>query len=237
MPIVRFDTLQPFQAINLLSDPGAIGGPIIIPNAVQIRFRWGLAAAKTGVNVLYGRTGGVPAPTVAQAQAIFAALSSGAQWTALAATLSNGAAFVGVDIRSVHAANQPFVSSTGALVPGTDATQPLPNEVAVVVTLRTALAGIQNRGRMYLGGFTQSSLATGNVIAAGTVTAVGNWAATIAGALSAQGYTWSIGQPARQSYVGKTGTVHPARPAQTTAIISSLVRDNHWDTQRRRGLK
>jgi len=237
MPVVRLENFAQFTAINVLSDPGNIGGPVVIPNTAQIRFRWQIATAKVAVNILYGRTGGVPSPTVAQAQAIFAALSSGAQWTALAALLGSTGGFAGVDIRSVHAANQPFVSSTGALVPGTSATQPLPNEVAICLTLRTALAGAQNRGRMFIPGWTVDSLATGQLIAAGTMTALGNWANTIAGALSAQGYTHSIGQKARAAYTGSTGTEHPARPAGTVPVTAIVLRDNHWDTMRRRGLK
>lgn len=237
MPIIRLDQIQQFMAVNLLSDPGNIGGPVVIPNTAQIRFRWQMATAKVAVNVLYGRTGGVPAPTVSQAQAIFSALSSGAQWTALASHLGNTGGFLGVDIRSVHAANQPFVSSTGALVPGTAAGQPLPNEVAVVVTLRTALAGIQNRGRIFLPGFTADSLSAGQLILAATITDITAWAATIPGAFSAQGYTLSIGHKARVAYQGSTGTQHPARPAETVPVTSLICRDNHWDTVRRRGLK
>jgi hypothetical protein len=237
MTIIRADNLQEFPAVQLLSDGGAVGGKVKIPNAVQVRFRWQIATAKVAVNVLYGRTGGVPAPTVAQAQAIFAALSTGAQWTALAALLGNTGGFLGVDLRSVHDVDLPIFSSTGALVPGTSATQPLPNEVAIVATFRTAKAGRSGRGRMYVPGWTVDSLATGQLIAAATMTALGNWLNTIQGALSAQGYTHCLGLKERKAYNGSTGTSHPARAATTEPVTAIVLRDNHWDTQRRRGLK
>jgi hypothetical protein len=90
---------------------------------------------------------------------------------------------------------------------------------------------------MYVPGFASNAMATGNVIAATTMTAVNNWAGIIAGVLSAQGYIWCVGHPARQAYTGITGTAHPARIAGTVPITTVSVRDNHWDSQRRRGLK
>lgn len=236
-PLVRLENFQQFAAINVLSDPGHLGGPVVIPNAVQIVFNWVVPGGKIGHNVLYGRTGGVPAPTVAQAQSIFAALSSGAQWTAMATQLFTSTQFTGVTLRSVHAANQPIVQSTGAAVSGTGVAQAVPSESAVCVTLRTGLTGPQNRGRLFLTGWCNTAVSSGNLIDPAVVTAVGNWANTITGALSAQGYTWSIGQPARATYVGSTGTIHPPRSANTVPITSAVVRDNRWDSQRRRGLR
>src|SRR5215470_958672 len=119
--MLRLDQVQQFTAINVLSDPGAAGGPIVVPNCVQIVFQWTQASGKVAHNVLYGRAGGIPSPTVAQAQAIFSALSSGAQWTALSGFLHSATAFSAVTLRSVHAAFQPIVQSTGAAVPGTGA--------------------------------------------------------------------------------------------------------------------
>ena len=125
--LVRFDTLQPFQAVNVLLDPGAIGGPIVIPNCTQVVLRWTMADGKSGHNVMYGRSAGIPAPTVAQANSILTGLSTGAGWTAMAATLSTSTSLAGVTLRSVHAAFQPVVESTGAAVPGADTNIALPN--------------------------------------------------------------------------------------------------------------
>lgn len=234
---MRLDTLQQFAAINVLSDPGAIPGPKIIPSCAQITLRWTLASGKVAHNVLYGRYSGSFAGTVAQANAIFAALSTGAQAVALLGQMTGATAFAGVDLRDVNTPNQPLIQSTGTAAPGTGAGQQIPDEASVVSTLRTAFTGPAFRGRIYLTGFTVASVAAGNTILAATMTAINNWTATIPAAFAASGYTWVLGQPARAQYTGSTGRVHPARAATSTAISSSLVRDNHWDTQRRRGLK
>jgi len=75
-------------------------------------------------------------------------------------------------------------------------------------------------------------------MAAAAVTALGTWATdSLLQALEDQGYTPVIGQKARAAYTGTTGTQHPARPAGSEVITSATVKDNHWDTQRKRGLR
>ena len=236
--VLRVDSIEQFLAINVLTDPGRIAGPVVIPNCVQVVLNWVVPGGKTAHNVLYGRAVGVPAPTVAQAQAIFSALSTGSAWTALAGHIHVNTTFTGVTLTSVHSAGQPSFASTGAAVPGTNASaQALPSEVALTTTLRTAQRGISNRGRFYLTGFGTDQMAAGNTALATLVTDLQTWANTITGALSAQSYTWVIGQPARAQYTGSTGTVHPARNAGSVPVSAAVVRDNHWDSQRRRGLK
>lgn len=235
--IIRLDTAQQFAAINVLSDPGHIGGPVVIPFCAQILLTWTVPGGKTAHNVLYGRNPGIPAPSVSQAQAIFAGLSTGAQWTALASHLVTTTSFVSVTVTSVHTAGQPSFVSTGTAVSGSNAAQALPSEVAACVTLRTNLRGPANRGRMYLTGWAIDQTASGNLMLASMVTDLTAWANTIKTVLAAQGYTWVIGQPARAAYTGSTGTEHPARAAGAVDVGTVLMRDNRWDSQRRRGLK
>jgi len=235
--VVSLENFQTFQAINVLSDPGAIGGPVVVPQCAQIVIRWALDNGKFGNNVLYGRYAGSFAGTTAQADAIKTALTTGASWTALAAFFSVQQGISAVTIRNVNIADQPVLSSNTTFVPGTSASTALPNEVSAVITLRTAFTGPQNRGRMYIPGWASNSVGAINIIAGGAVTALQNWAATIPGALSGSGYTLVIGQKARAAYTGSTGTQHPARAATSQAVTSLVVRDNHWDSTRRRGLK
>lgn len=235
--IVNLANFQQFTAINVLSDPGLIPGPVVVPSTAQIRLKWTLLNGKTAVNVMYGRYTGAFAGTVAQATAIHTGLSTGAQWTGLAALLCNLTGFAGVDIRDVNTTGNPLIASTSASAPGTGGGSSLPSEVSVCLTERTAKAGVQNRGRMYISGWATTNLAAGDVIAAASMTAINNWAATIQSTFSAQGYTLVIGQPARAQYTGSTGTVHPARVATSTPVTTITCRDNHWDSQRRRGLK
>lgn len=235
--LVPLDQLQQFAAVNLSSDPGAIGGPVQVPQCAQITLRWGLESGKVGHNVLYGRYSGGFAGTVAQAQAIFSALSGSAFTSNIGPQLAASSSLQGVDIRDVNQINQPIISSTGAAVPGTSASPALPNEVALVVTLRTGQVGRSMRGRLYIPGWATNALGAGNVAAAAVVTALNNWAGQLTPTLAAQGYTFVIGQRARAAYTGVSGTQHPARAATSTQITSTTVRDNHWDSQRRRGLK
>jgi hypothetical protein len=229
--------VQQYTAINLLVDPGSIGGPLIIPTCAQIRLRWNAADGKVVFNTLVGRYAGAFSGSQTQANAILTALTTGAQWTALAGFLSSQAALTGVDIRDINTANQPIVPSSSLGANGTSAGVSFPSEVAVCLTLRTAFTGPANRGRLYIPAWAANAQGTGDTIAAAAVTAAGNWGSIIAGVLSAQGYTWCVGHPARAAYTGITGTQHPARVAGSVPITTVSVRDNHWDSQRRRGLK
>ena len=238
MRVLDISKLQTFTAVNLLSDPGAIPGKVQIPNAAQIVLTWTLADGKSGHNVLYGRYIPPFAGTAAQATAILAALGSGAQWTAYAAFLATTTSLFNVTIRDVNTIDQPIISATTGAAPGASASPEMPDEVAAVVTLRTGKVGPGNRGRIYLPGFATNALATGNVIAPATVTALGNWAQTIKTAFAAQGYTLALGQRERAAYTSPiTGANFPHRPAAAPDITALVVRDNHWDSQRRRGLR
>lgn len=235
--VLNISSFEQFTAINVLSDPGHIGGKFIMPNGVQITLQWGLGDAKFAANVMWGgRTDGL-APTVAQANGIMSALTTGAAWTALAAHIAPTAFINAVLLRDFRAYDQPIIRSSNAAVFGASTGTELPNEVALVVTLRTALVGQANRGRMFVPGWATTALGTGNTAAAAAVTALTNWSALVTTAMSGQGYQFSLGHPPRQAYPGATGTQHPARAAGLVPITSQVVRDNHWDSQRRRGLK
>jgi hypothetical protein len=235
--VINLANFDQFTAINVLSDPGLDPTPHVIPFGIEILVDWFLENGKGAHNVLCGsRTDGLGV-TQAQANAIFTALSTGAAWTALAAFLSSTTNLTNVSMRDLRAFNQPVISSNLPQVLGTSASPTLPSEVALAATFRTALVGPGNRGRMYVPGWATNALATGNVVAPAAMTALQNWLNTIPTALAAQGYTFCLRQPSRVGYTGETGKIHAARPAGTLPIITQTVRDNHWDSQRRRGLK
>jgi len=234
---LRLDSLQQFAAVELQFDGGAIGGPKVIPSAAEITLYWALGSGKVGHNVLVGRYSGAFAGTAAQANSIINALTTGSAWTTLAAFLSTTTILQGVTIRDLGQPNQPLIANTAGGAPGTSSGTELPNEVASVITTRTAFTGPANRGRVYVPGWATNALGAGNQMAGPARTALSTWATTIAGVLSAQGYTWCIGHVARQAYTGSGGTAHPARVAGTVPITTVEVRDAHWDSQRRRGLR
>jgi hypothetical protein len=235
--VINLANFPTFQAINLLTDPGYDRADHVIPNCVQVVLNWSLEDGRLAHNVLHGRVSGSFTPTAPVAQAIFSGLSTSVPFTTWNTVLAPTTSFTGVSLRDLRVANQPLVTSTGAAVVGTGAGESLPNEMAAVVTLRTNLAGRSARGRIYTMGYTAVALAPGNVIAPGPVASLGNWAATIAGVFSSNGLTFCLGLPHRLAYVSVAGTPHAERLATTVDVTSTVVRDNHWDSQRRRGLK
>jgi hypothetical protein len=235
--LIALDQLQQFTAVQLLSDPGAIGGPKLCPSVAEIVMVWTLSGGKIAHNVMHGRYTGTFAGTVAQANSIVTALTTGGPYTAFATHLASTTALGQVYIRDIAVPNQPAINSTLFGPPGTGAGVAMPNEVALCITAHTALAGRANRGRIYIPGWHTAATAADNTVVAQAVTDLQGWANTIQGAVTASGYQLVIAQPARQAYIGSTGTSHPARPAGSTTVSSLFVRDNHWDSQRRRGLK
>lgn len=239
MRMLRLDTLEPFQAVNLLSDPGAIPGPKVISNGCMVRLNWNLTDGKIGHNILYGQYTGTPALSAALAQTMFVAMTTGANWTTMAAFLASTCSLASVTLLDVRSTVGVEFNSTGAAVPGTSASPALPDETAVVFTMHTTTRGPGGRGRMYIPGWATNSLATGNVIAAAAVSAATAWVANAVGAtITSNIGTWSLGLPARAAYTSPiTGRQFPARNSGCLAITSGSVKDNHWDTQRKRGLK
>lgn len=236
--IINLANITPFQATSL-TDPGYIPGPRIIPNAAQVRLNWNLGDVKVGHNVLYCTYTGTPALSATIAENVRLAVVNGVTWTTFLALLHPSCSFAGVTILDVRSNTATAFDSTGAAIPGTSAGTALPDEVAAVVTLRTALRGQAGRGRFYVPGFASNAMGVGGIIAAAAVTALQNWAQTninagIAGALGAI----VLAHPARAAYTSPaTGRQFPARAASTVPLTNVLVRDNHWDSQRRRGLK
>jgi hypothetical protein len=235
--VVNLANFEQFTAINVLSDPGHLGGPVVIPNCIQVVLNWTLSDNKQGHNVLYGSVSGSFTPTATIADAILTGLTAGATWTALASQLHATSALASVTLRDVRSAQLPQVTSLGAAHAGTANVAQTPSEVAVVITERTALTGPANRGRIYIPGWDAGTVTAGNVLVATAVTALTNWAQVIPTVFTSQGLTLVIGQPARAAYTGTTGTLHPARAAKSQPVTSLVVRDNHFDSQRRRGLK
>lgn len=239
MPIlVPLENLQQFAAINLTLDQGRDPGAVTMPNTAQIAVHWVTSSGKGATMVWHAQYSGGFTGSQAQANTIMAGLTSGANWTAFATYINTAAGISSVTIRDINTANQPIITSNAAAVMGTSASPALPDETAAVVTLRTAFTGRQMRGRAYVPGWATNALAAGNVIAAGAVTALGNWASIWAGVLSTSGYLFGIGHYHRVAYTSiKTGVLHPDRPAGLVPITNVTVRDNHWDSMRRRGLR
>jgi hypothetical protein len=238
MPLVDLSQFQQFSAINLLTDPGAIGGPVVVPNAIKVMPLWTLGDGKVTRSVLGGIVGSFTSASSTVAEAIRAAWVGNSQFAPLLAQIASTVSFTGIEIQDIRQAGNPVFRSTGAAVPGTGTGTELPDEVALVLTLRTAKIGRQWHGRLYQQGWSSVALGAGNTANPAAVTALTNYPNCILAGMAAGGLSWGLIQPARQAYTSpKTGTSFPARAAHIEPITSQLVRDNHWDSQRRRGLR
>ena len=103
-------------------------------------------------------------------------------------------------------------------VAGVDANDPLPASIALVVTVRTALRGRRNRGRIYTGPYCEDANLAG-VPTTATVAAVQTQWSSLLTALAGSGVSLGVA-----SYVA---------PGAFTDCTTLTV-DPRWDTQRRR---
>lgn len=216
-------------------DLGRIPGALVIPAGIEVNLLWTCANGKTARNTLGGSVASGFSATAVIAEAVRAAIVASGAWTAWAARLHSTVSFAGVELRDLRSANLPLVQSTGAAAPGTGAGLALPSQDALVVTLRTALAGRANRGRVYLVGFDSGTLvaATGSA-SAGTLTDATSFITEVQTALGASGITLAIKHPARAAYTGKRGAAIPARSAGMVPVTEIVCRDAIFDSQRRR---
>lgn len=191
---------------------------LVIPGSVQVRLHWTMNGADA-FNVLGGSVGGGFANSQAIANALDGAVKGHLTSSGLAALLATTTALVSVGIRDIRAANEVEFVGTGAAVPGTGAGNPLPNEVAATVTLRTAKAGKSFRGRMYLGGFIVGENTAAGQISAGLNAAMVSFVEGVQGDMAAQGITLAI--------LSK-------KLLTNTPVTAVLTRDTLWDSQRRR---
>lgn len=236
--LVNIADLQQFTAVELLSDPGHDPSPKPIPQCMEVRFDYALPDSKTAHNVLHARYPSAYPGSVAMANTIKAAWSQLFGTSGLNNNISTQVTLAGVSLRDLGVLNAVYITSTGAASAiGIDPSQAMPAEVAAVLTERTPISGPGGRGRIYIGGFTPVAIGPGNTISASCVAQLTSFANGISGVFTASSVTQCLALPSRVAYTGTTGRQHPARAAQTADVIATVVRDNHWDSQRRRGLK
>ena len=218
-----------------MADPGRQPGSVIIPNGIEVDLVWNIVGAKQVRNIMHGTVGGTFTPTATIAQAVYAAIIGSAQWTAYKVYVNAACSLQGVNLRDLRSANNPLISSTGAATAGTGAGLALPAGVAAVVKLSTAGAGRSNRGRIYLPGLDSTTLNTGTgLFLAAFQTAVAGLMTEVQTALTAQGITLAVANPARIQYTGRKGAVHLARVASMVNVTSAVMRNLQPYSQRRR---
>jgi len=204
----------------------------VLANAVQVRLHW-LFNGVAAFNVLGGIVGGGYANSQAHANTLGAAVLGHFTTSGLAALCATTTELLGVGIRDVRTLNEAEFVSVAAAVSGTGVGDPLPNELAAVVTLRTAKAGKSFRGRSYFSGGIKGESTAAGAIAAGFNTALVAFMTDVQTDMTAEGITLSVLSRPRFA------NLLPPLDIQTyggaiTPVTAIVTRDTEWDTQRRR---
>jgi len=194
---------------------------LVVPQGALLRLIWTRGAVPSAVNV-YGviNTGNV-AITQTLTNTIGAAIKAAFTSSGQAAVINSQVALGQVGLRDVRQANMPEFLDAGAAVSATDATEILPMNVSLCVTLRTARAGRAFRGRTYLWGYTETQNVAGAVASAAAQTAATAWVNAIGTALSNNGMGLAV--------LSRT-------LSQVNAVTSVQLRDGVWDTVRKRAI-
>jgi hypothetical protein len=201
---------------------------LVIPTAVQVRLHWFLYSIPC-FNVLGGIVGGGYGNSQAHADALGTAVLGRFTSSGLKALSASTTILTAVGIRDIRVANQVEFVSSAAEVAGTGSGDGLPNQLAAVVTLRTALAGKSYRGRAYFGGANEAQNNNTGAIEAAYNTALVSFMTGVQTDMATEGITLAVLSRPR------TSPPFPVAWGGAATPVSSIVtRDTQWDTQRRR---
>jgi len=198
------------------------------------------------INVLHGIAPAGLAVNQALANTLGAAIKTA--WTSNIGPLSSGTCqLIRVGVRDMRTPNQTEYLDTGAPVSGTSVSEALPSQVALCITLRTALAGKSFRGRVYLGGFAETENIANGLASTATANASIAFLTAVQNAMDASSLNFAVAsRPAERYLITKTvfhndGTETVttigkgnARSGGTAEVTSMESRNAVWETQRRR---
>lgn len=217
-----------------------------VANAALVRLIWSLAGQGTMVNVLGALIGSGPAVTQATANTLGTAIKGSLNSGTYKTRLHSGTSLVGVGVRDIRQVNLPEFIDNGVAVPGTGTLDALPRSAALVVSLRTALAGRGHRGRTYLGGFDESVNDPDGSASTLLLTDAATFMAAVQSALSAASMPLAVvgrNRNAKSTTVDVTNPdgshsikvrSYPASAGHVEAVTAIQVRNDTWDSQRRR---
>lgn len=200
---------------------------LIVPQAAQMRLIWSLSGQLYALNVMGVVNAGGIAITQALTNTVGSAIKASFTSSGHVAAISTIVSLANVGLRDIRSASQPEFIDTGAAVAGTLAGDFLPPQIALCITLRTALAGPRYRGRIYLCGYGEA----GNT----AVGVLNNTASSVA-------FVTAIKSALIASSLD-LGVIHrpteaplPVTAGFITVVNSIVARDAVWDTQRRRAI-
>jgi hypothetical protein len=214
-------------------DAGRIPGPVAIANCIEIVLFWTQANTHLAHTILHGRNAGSFVPSVGQANTLFGTIGT-SYTTNLASYQPTGTSLTYLTIRDMTATTNPIFQSTAAAVAGTSASIAMPENVALVLTANTTLRGRGRKGRAYIPNWATNADASGGLAVSALTAAMNAFGTALISNMNAIGLTSTIANPARNAYIGYTGTTHAARAAGMNDVSSWTLKDLIWDTQRRR---
>lgn len=215
-------------------DGGRIPGPFAVPAVIEGQMRFQLPNTKTAHVRFAGHYTTAPANMQTLADALYVSLK-GAWSTNLGGLMHTTTAFNGLSVRDMTAITNPVFEAAGPSVAGTGPGIAMPADVSGVLTENVNIRGRGAKGRMYLAGWSIDADGTGGSMTAATQTALNAFGTALFNALTTNQLTPCVAKPARQAYIGLTGTSHLARSAGFATVTSYTCKDLEWDTQRRRG--
>lgn len=201
---------------------------LVVANAAQMRLIWSKSGTLHALNVLGVVNAGSVSITQALTNTLGTAIKAALTSSGLGAQLSDSFALANVGLRDIRTANTAEFLDAAAATAGTGAaTEYLPPQTALCVTLRTAQAGRSYRGRVYLNGYVEA-INVSSGVCTNTAPSVA-FVAAIKAALQANGLDLGvISRPAPDLPIPRAGFV--------TVVTSAVARDAVWDTQRRRAI-
>lgn len=216
-------------------DGGKVKGAQAVPNTVEIFIKQTGANGKSANFACYGQYATTPPSLVTLASALWTSIST-AWGNDLGPQMHPNSQMTAVWLRDMANVNNPVVVGTGTAVPGTGTGIALPPETCIVITENINKRGKGLKGRMYVSGFVDTASAGSGIISPAGMAAVTSFANALFAAITAQSLTPCVAEVHRQAYTGLTGTPHLDRPAAPVGVTQYVVRNNEFDTQRRRGL-
>jgi hypothetical protein len=217
-----------------MSSPGYIPGPLVIPATVQVRFHWFLPNSRVATNVMHAIVPDGFVPDTIACNTIMAAVGGWTDIDTYFDFLAPTTSLLRVDIRDIRERDQAIFEGDGAAIPGTGIANALPEEVALVVTLRTGLAGPAHRGRVYLCGYDSSALDADGHAVPGLTAAAKALVEQISTGMSDAGMSLGVGHRGHAEYINAKGATVLEELPGTDLVTQIRVRDNVFDSQRRR---
>jgi len=217
------------------TSPGYIRGPLVIPNCVEVKLGWTLQTGRKGSNVLHASNPASVPISSTLADTISNGINADARTGLFAVLVNQNVSFTGVSLRNLDTARlAEFPNTVGGFVGGSVA-DALPAEVALVISLKSAVSGPRGRGRVYVPGWTTNSLGPEGQIIPTDATIARDFIQAVSDAIFANGMALCIANRAHDAYISPfTGIEVPAEAAGTEDVLSIVVADDVFDSQRRR---